>query len=144
MILLTRLNGTQVGINADLIERVEASGDTVVSLIDGTRYVVSESCADVVDRVIDFRARVLIAADAGLDGRLLDGRVVDGRVVDGVQADDRERPNGRTGTGPLRLVVEHDAELADAAAQNPDDFVGRPDRSHDDTAADTRARNRRR
>src|SRR5690606_33375951 len=66
VILLTRLNGTQVGINADLIERVEASGDTVVSLIDGTRYVVSETCADVVDKVVEFRARVLIAADAGL------------------------------------------------------------------------------
>jgi flagellar protein FlbD len=36
MILLTRLNGSEVGVNADLIERVEATPDTVLSLIDGT------------------------------------------------------------------------------------------------------------
>ncbi|HEX2550642.1 MAG TPA: flagellar FlbD family protein, partial [Nocardioidaceae bacterium] len=50
VILLTRLNGSQFGINADLIERVETTGDTVISLIDGTKYVVAESPADIVDR----------------------------------------------------------------------------------------------
>lgn len=95
MVLLTRLNGSQVAINADLIERVEAGGDTVVSLIDGTRYVVSESCADVVDRVVEFRARVLIAADAGFE------------ELDDPQS--TRRSAARTGTGPLRLVVESDA-----------------------------------
>lgn len=94
MILLTRLNGSEVGINADLIERVEASGDTVVQLIDGTRYVVSETCADVVDRVIEFRARVLAAAD---------------QCIDEFAATDIEgRQPSRAGSGPLRLVVERD------------------------------------
>ena len=94
MIILTRLNGSQVGLNPDLIERVEATGDTVVSLIDGTRYVVSESCAEIVDRVVEFRARVLAAADAGLE--LL-------------EQDHRER-TPRHESGPLRLVVERDPE----------------------------------
>lgn len=94
MIILTRLNGSQVGLNPDLIERVEATGDTVVSLIDGTRYVVSESCAEIVDRVVEFRARVLAAADAGLE--LL-------------EQTPRER-TARHESGPLRLVVERDPE----------------------------------
>ncbi len=63
MILLTRLNGSQVGVNPDLLERVEHNPDTVLCLIDGTRYVVSESIDEVVARVIDFRARVLSATD---------------------------------------------------------------------------------
>lgn len=66
MILLTRLNGTQLGINPDLIERVDSSGDTVVSLIDATKYVVAESPADVVERIIEFRGRVLAEADRAL------------------------------------------------------------------------------
>jgi flagellar protein FlbD len=63
MILLTRLNGTEVGVNADLIERVEATPDTVLSLIDGTKYLVRETPAEIVARVIAFRARVLALAD---------------------------------------------------------------------------------
>jgi flagellar protein FlbD len=64
MILLRRLNGTQLGVNADLIERVETSTDTVLTLVDGTKYVVAEDANEVVARIIDFRARVLVAADA--------------------------------------------------------------------------------
>lgn len=66
MILLTRLNGSQIGINPDLIERVDSSGDTVVSLIDATKYVVAESPADVVELIIEFRGRVLAEADRAL------------------------------------------------------------------------------
>jgi flagellar protein FlbD len=63
MILLTRLNGSQVGINPDLLERLEHNPDTVLCLIDGTRYVVSETLDEVVGAIIEFRARVLSATD---------------------------------------------------------------------------------
>lgn len=63
MILLTRLNGSQVGINPDLLERVEHNPDTVLCLIDGTRYVVSETLEEVVAAIVDFRARVLATTD---------------------------------------------------------------------------------
>ena len=63
MILLSRLNGSELGVNADLIERVEANPDTVITLIDGTKFVVAESASEVVARIIDFRARVLAAAE---------------------------------------------------------------------------------
>jgi len=63
MILLSRLNGTELGVNPDLIERVETTPDTVLTLIDGTKYVVAEPAAEVVARIIDFRARIIATAD---------------------------------------------------------------------------------
>lgn len=64
MILLSRLNGSELGLNADLIERVEATPDTVITLIDGTKYVVAESANEVVARVIDFRGRIIATAES--------------------------------------------------------------------------------
>jgi flagellar protein FlbD len=60
MIILTRLNGDQFAINCDLVERVDAHPDTVLTLVDATKYIVAESLAEVVERVRDFRAGVLV------------------------------------------------------------------------------------
>lgn len=62
MILLSRLNGQPIAVNADLIERAEATPDTVLTLVDGTKYLVAESVQEVIDRVRTFRASVLVAA----------------------------------------------------------------------------------
>ena len=62
MIIVTRLHGTTVAVNCDLIERVEASPETVVTLVDGNRYVVRESVAEIVDRVRAYRASVVLLA----------------------------------------------------------------------------------
>jgi flagellar protein FlbD len=62
MILLSRLNGPQIAVNADLIERAEATPDTVLTLVDGTKYLVAESVQEVIDRVRIFRASVLVTA----------------------------------------------------------------------------------
>jgi len=43
MIVLTRLNGPSFALNPDLIERVDANPDTVVTLVGGIKYVVAES-----------------------------------------------------------------------------------------------------
>ena len=63
MILLSRLNGTELGLNPDLIERVETTPDTVITLIDGTKYVIAEASTEVVARIIEFRARIIAKAD---------------------------------------------------------------------------------
>ena len=62
MIIVTRLHGASVAVNCDLIERVEASPETVVTLVDGSRYVVRESVAEIVDKVRAFRASVVLLA----------------------------------------------------------------------------------
>lgn len=78
MIILTRLNGEQFAINCDLVERVDAHPNTVLTLVDATKYIVAESLTEVVERVRDFRASVLVRsaelqhhlpADANTAGR---------------------------------------------------------------------------
>lgn len=61
MIRLTRLDGSTLVVNADLIETIERGGDTVVSLVSGTRFVVRDSVEDLMKAVVEFRARVLQA-----------------------------------------------------------------------------------
>ena len=62
MIRVTRLNGEQFALNPDLIERVEGHPDTVVFLVDGTRYIVRESVDEVLDEIREYRASILATA----------------------------------------------------------------------------------
>jgi flagellar protein FlbD len=78
MISLTRLTGAQFALNPDLVERVDCTPDTVITLVDGTKYLVAESLTDVVDSVLDYRARVL--ATASILERTEDGVVRRGRL----------------------------------------------------------------
>lgn len=64
MIELTRLNGTPLGVNCDLIKFVESSPDTMLTLVTGEKIVVRESCAVVIERVIAYRAQLLREAGA--------------------------------------------------------------------------------
>ena len=59
MIIVTRLNGSEIVVNADLIETVESTPDTIVTLVDGTRYVVEESPSDLIEKIQTYRAAVL-------------------------------------------------------------------------------------
>ncbi len=59
MIMLTRLNGAPFVLNPDLIERVESTPDTVITLVDGKHYVVEEGLSEVVDLVQRDRAALL-------------------------------------------------------------------------------------
>jgi flagellar protein FlbD len=63
MILLTRLSGTAFVLNADLIERLDSTPDTVVTLVDGKKYVVAEGLLQVVEQVRAWRGSV---ASAGI------------------------------------------------------------------------------
>ena len=62
MIVVHRLKGDRMFLNADLMESIEETPDTVVTLVDGRRIVVSDSAADIAARVIDFRASILVSA----------------------------------------------------------------------------------
>ena len=58
MIHLTRINRVPMVLNSDLIEHVEATPDTVVSLITGQKIRVLESPEDVIARVVAFRRSI--------------------------------------------------------------------------------------
>ncbi|MCI1018290.1 flagellar FlbD family protein [Microbacterium sp. C5A9] len=64
MITVTRLDRTRFAVNPDLIERIQASPDTTLHMIDGHVYVVAEDMDAVVDLIVAYRARVLHAAHA--------------------------------------------------------------------------------
>ena len=58
MIYVTRLDGSQLVVNADLIETVEHTADTVITLLDGKKLVVSTLVDDVVASVIGYRQMI--------------------------------------------------------------------------------------
>jgi flagellar protein FlbD len=59
MIEVTRLNGNPMVLNSDLIKTAEASPDTMLTLINGEKLIVRESCDEVMERVVAYRARLL-------------------------------------------------------------------------------------
>jgi flagellar protein FlbD len=61
MIELTRLNGKAMVLNSDLIKIAEASPDTMLTLVNGEKLIVREELAEVVERVLRYRARLLAA-----------------------------------------------------------------------------------
>ena len=66
MIQLTRLNHVPLIVNADLIEHVEVTPDTVVALTTGQKFLVLESAEDVVEKVLEYRRAILNAAGCPL------------------------------------------------------------------------------
>ncbi|MCK9479797.1 MAG: flagellar FlbD family protein [Firmicutes bacterium] len=58
MIKVTRLNNKEFYVNADLIEFVEKTPDTVISLTTGKKIIVEESVQTVIDKIIAFRRKI--------------------------------------------------------------------------------------
>ena len=64
LILLRRLGGPVFTLNPDLIERAEATPDTVVTLIGGNKYVICESLDELVELIREYRAGIIASAEA--------------------------------------------------------------------------------
>lgn len=58
MITLTRLSGSRFVLNSDLVERIDSTPDTVVTLLDGTKYVVAETLDEIVLAVRQHRSEI--------------------------------------------------------------------------------------
>ncbi|MFP4200270.1 MAG: flagellar FlbD family protein [Clostridia bacterium] len=57
MISVTRLNGEQLYVNAELIETIEATPDTLISFTTGRKMMVLESVEEIVSRIIEYRSK---------------------------------------------------------------------------------------
>lgn len=55
MIEVTRLNGKKLVINSDLIETMEATPDTVLTLTGGNKYVVAETTEELIRKVKEYK-----------------------------------------------------------------------------------------
>ena len=60
MISVTRFNDSTLIINADLIQTVEETPDTVITLTTGTKFIVKEKSKEIVDKVVEYKRRILV------------------------------------------------------------------------------------
>ena len=58
MIVLTRFDGTRMVLNDQHIERVDITPDTVITLMNGDRFLVRESAESIVEMITEFHARI--------------------------------------------------------------------------------------
>ena len=58
MIKLHKLNGAEIVVNAELIESVESTPDTVLNLATGNRFLVKDTVQEVVDKTIEYKKKV--------------------------------------------------------------------------------------
>jgi len=58
MIKLTRLNGQQLVINAEMIERIEARPDTIISLTTGEQYIVRDPVDEIIAKVTRYKQEI--------------------------------------------------------------------------------------
>jgi flagellar protein FlbD len=71
MIELTRLNGSPLVVNSEMIQYAEASPDTTLTLVNGEKVVVSETPGQVIDLAIRYRARIMGEAARHAPGSLV-------------------------------------------------------------------------
>jgi flagellar protein FlbD len=66
MIQLTRLNKRPLVLNSDLIEFIENTPDTVITLVTSEKLVVLETAEEILERIVEFRRRLLPTSFANL------------------------------------------------------------------------------
>lgn len=64
MIVVTKLNRERFAVNPDLIQRIDVLPDTILTLVDGTKYIVSESMSEVIELINSHRAGVIARAQS--------------------------------------------------------------------------------
>lgn len=74
MIRLTRMNGGEFYLNHSLIETVEESPDTLLTLSNGNRYIVLEPARVIIDRIMSRQASVLRRASPSSTRKYLQRR----------------------------------------------------------------------
>lgn len=77
MIHVTRINRVPLVLNSDLIEHIETTPDTVITLTTGQKFMVLESADEVIRRVIGFRRRIA-SPEPSLESRSRESRELRG------------------------------------------------------------------
>ena len=58
MILLTKINNAHVVVNCDMIQSLEETPDTVITLSNGDKIVVKERMNEIIEKVVEYRRRI--------------------------------------------------------------------------------------
>ncbi len=59
MIKLTRLNSSEIIVNSDLIEFIELTPDTIISLTTGEKILVKEKADEIINKIVEYKKLVL-------------------------------------------------------------------------------------
>lgn len=59
MIVITRPNGSKLYINAELIQTVESTPDTIITLVGNRKLVVKDTAQEIAERFIEYRRKTL-------------------------------------------------------------------------------------
>ncbi|MBU1626306.1 flagellar FlbD family protein [bacterium] len=63
MIRVTRLDNTQIVINAEIIETIEEAPDTIISTTSNKKYFVKETAEQVIEKIIQYRKFIVSGCD---------------------------------------------------------------------------------
>lgn len=123
MIVLRRLGGQLIALNPDLIERVEATPDTVVTLLDEKKFLIEEDLDEVLRLITDYRAYIIARSrDISVDDYDPSGRpvlhVVPNELVATRRSDDDLDDDEAEALGVVR-------PLEPGRSDQPDDLGGR-------------------
>jgi flagellar protein FlbD len=55
MVVLTKINDDPIAVNCDLIEYVEETPDTIITMTNGDKVVVRESMTEIIQRIVRYR-----------------------------------------------------------------------------------------
>ena len=59
MVKLTKINGQEFFINSDLMEFIESTPDTIISLTTGKKVIIKETAEEVIEKIIEYKSKAL-------------------------------------------------------------------------------------
>ncbi len=59
MVKLTKINGKEFYVNADLMEFIETTPDTIITLTTGKKLIVRESAEEVIEAIVNYKSKAL-------------------------------------------------------------------------------------
>ncbi len=71
MIQLTKINGHQIVLNSDLIEYIEETPDTVITLNNNDKVIVKDRMTEIIEKVIRYRRTLARLVDTEHERRLM-------------------------------------------------------------------------
>lgn len=74
MVEVTRLNNKKIILNAELIESIESTPDTVLTLTTGKKFIVKEGCQEVKNLVLSYKRDIAVNWAADLQNKCEEDR----------------------------------------------------------------------
>jgi flagellar protein FlbD len=69
MITVTRINNLPITINADLIEFIESTPDTIITMTNGKKMIVKDPVNVVIEKVVQYRKRCFLRSNWEVDSK---------------------------------------------------------------------------